>query len=123
MNQDSLPNFNIDQKDDAWDLSINNTKIKQEDNAMEDKEAIENNVINVITNLIKTYPKDPLITSYNAPLPIQTTTPKPIKVTASSIRDKHNNYYTIEISEDQKATDLSIFQFLKNIVKIPKVPK
>ena len=118
-----MPIFAIDQKDDAWELSINNTKPNPVEESEDDKEAIENNVINVITNLIKTYPKDPLITSYSAPLPTQTTTPKPLKVTASSIRDKHNNYYTIEISEDQKATDLSIFQFLKNIVKIPKVPK
>ena len=147
-----MPNFTIDQKDDAWELSIN--KPETDEDYKQKEEDLQDNVIDVITNLIKTYPKDPLITSYssllpttttpvsqklthklkmytktphvtsyNAPLPSQTTTPPPIKVTASSIRDKNNNYYSIEISQDQKATDLSIFHFLKNIVKNAAVPK
>ena len=72
INQDTLPNFTIDQKDDAWELSINNPTTGDEDNKKENEE-LKNNVIDVITNLIKTYPKDPLITSYNSLLPTTTT--------------------------------------------------
>ena len=66
-----MPNFTIDQKDDAWKLSIN--KPKTDEDYKQKEEDLQNNVIDVITNLIKTYPKDPLITSYNSLLPTTTT--------------------------------------------------
>ena len=117
--QDTLPHFTIDQKDDTWELSINTTKPENEETKLKDREYIENNVIKTANNVIKAHPKDPLITSYQSTHSTHQTTSPPVKVTASSIRDKNNNYYNIAISEDQEATDLSIFQFLKNIVKIP----
>ena len=67
INQDTLPNFTIDQKDDVWELSINKTKAEAEAYDVQDEEDIKNKVINTINNLIKTYPKDPLITSYISP--------------------------------------------------------
>ena len=202
--QDILPNFNINQSDDSWEVSIQNSgaaTTDKEDVPKKKTSEIENNVIDTINNLIKTFPRDPLITSYKSPNTLPTTTPPKVdwktissyddnkyyssklssgfsnkksnnyqskynsiyskdnvkknlfkhktteknkvtttkkeqvtkkpyqttvpsttkrtgyKVTASSIRDKHNNYYTIEISDDQQATDLSIFKFLKDIVR------
>ena len=72
INQDTLPNFTIDQKDDVWELSINKTKAEAESYNVQDKEDMKNNVIN---NLIKSYPKDPLITSYISPQPSNKATP------------------------------------------------
>ena len=121
-----MPNFTIDQKDDTWELSINTTKLTSEEPELNEEENIENNLLDTTNNVILPDPADNQITSHQSPLQPtqpsllrQTTSTSPAKVTASSIRDKNNNYYSIAISEDQEATDLSIFQFLKNIVKIP----
>ena len=75
INQDTLPNFTHDQKDDVWEISINKTKAEAEVYKTQDKEDIENNVINTLSNLIKTYPKDPVIISYISPQPSHTSNP------------------------------------------------
>ena len=108
-----------------WELSINTTKQQDEKSNLE-KDSIEKDVIDTINNLIKTFPKDPLISSYYSPATTLKTTTTTSPSTSSSTEvpelftsNKKNLYYNIDISKDPKVTDLSIFQYLKNIVKTP----